>query len=262
MIIKILTPCEVSQNGRVRLFAQTLLNWFRRHGRDLPWRRTRNPYKILVSEIMLQQTQVDRVKDFYARFLEQFPTVQQLASATENAVIEAWNGLGYYNRARNLHKTAQTVMEKYDGEFPDSVDELAALPGIGRYTAGAIMSFAFLKHAPILDTNVKRVLERVFVKRIHSSSTKQERRLWKLAETIISPTTVWETNQAMMDFGAIICTAQSPKCQLCPMRAFCIEYERRKSPQMDIPYDFEQPHLTQAAEPYVPYAADSRLSDR
>lgn len=256
MDIKILSPGEVSADARRHLFASTLLYWFRRHGRDLPWRRTRNPYKILVSEIMLQQTQVERVKEFYHRFLERFPTVRKLATATEDDVIEAWKGLGYYNRARNLYKTAKTVVEKYNGEFPDSVEELSDLPGIGRYTAGAIMSFAFLKHAPILDTNVKRVLGRVFVKRVHSSPAKQERRLWKLAEIIISPTTVWEINQAMMDFGATICSAKNPKCPICPMCSFCIEYEKRKSSQIDIPYEFEQTSLSKAAEPHVPYAAD------
>jgi len=257
MDIKILAPREVSAEGRKQLFARTLLYWFRRHGRDLPWRRTRDPYKILVSEIMLQQTQVERVKEYYHRFLGRFPTVNDLASATEEGVVKAWDGLGYYNRARNLYKTAKTVVEKYNGVFPGSVEELADLPGIGRYTAGAIMSFAFLKHAPILDTNVKRVLERVFVKRVHSSPAKQERRLWKLADAIISPTTVWEINQAMMDFGATICSAKNPKCPICPMRSFCIEYEKRKSSQIDIPYELQQTRLSKAAEPHVPYVADT-----
>lgn len=256
MTIKILRPREVSSAGRKRFFTSTLRHWFQRHGRDLPWRRTRDPYRILVSEIMLQQTQVDRVRDFYHRFLETFPTIEDLANATEAEVVHAWTGLGYYNRARNLHKTAIAVVYKHGGAFPDSVEKLQRLPGVGRYTAGAIMSFAFMKHAPILDTNVRRVLERVFVKRAHSSPAKQERRLWKLAEEIISPERVWEINQAIMDFGATVCTAKSPTCPICPMKPFCVEYERQKSPQIEIEYSFDRPNLSKAAEPYVPYRAD------
>ncbi|MCF7803763.1 MAG: A/G-specific adenine glycosylase [Candidatus Marinimicrobia bacterium] len=256
MSLKILTPKQVSNTGRRRLFTKTLLHWFRRFGRDLPWRRTRNPYKILVSEIMLQQTQVERVKDYYHRFLDRFPTVESLAEATETEALEAWEGLGYYNRARNLRKSAIVVCEEFKGIFPETVEELESLPGIGRYTAGAIVSFAFVKPAPILDTNVKRVLERVFVKRRHSSTAKQERRLWKLAESVIAPRTVWEINQALMDFGAQICTAKNPKCGICPMRSFCVEYQRNKSPQMEFPYSENGNSLSKAAEPYVPYAPD------
>lgn len=258
MNIKILRPKEVSTAGRRRLFTTTLLHWFRRFGRDLPWRRTRNPYKILVSEVMLQQTQVGRVKEFYHQFLERFPTVESLAEATENEVLEAWDGLGYYNRARNLRKAANAVCDQFDGKFPQSVEELKSLPGVGRYTAGAIVSFAYVKPAPILDTNVKRVLERIFVKRKHSSPAKQERRLWKLAENVLTARSVWEINQALMDFGAQICTAQVPKCGICPMRSFCVEYQRSKSPQMEFSYAEKGTYLSKAAEPYVPYSAAKR----
>ena len=256
MNIQILRPKDVSNTGRRRLFITTLLHWFRRFGRDLSWRRTRDPYKILVSEIMLQQTQVERVKKYYHRFLEEFPTVESLAESTEAEVLKVWDGLGYYNRARNLRKTALAVCNDYGGEFPDSVEALASLPGIGKYTAGAIVSFAFVLPAPILDTNVKRVLERIFVKRKHSSPAKQERRLWKLAESVITPRTVWEINQALMDFGAQICTAKNPKCPHCPMRSFCVENQRRQSPQMEFPYEENRIHLSKAAEPYVPYTGD------
>lgn len=254
MSIRILQPTEISQTARKRLFVQTLLHWFQRFGRDLPWRRTRDPYEILVSEVMLQQTQVDRVKEYYTRFLDTFPTVQDLAAAAKEAVLQTWDGLGYYNRARNLHKTATIIMNEYDGRFPETIEELVALPGVGRYTAGAIASFAFVQPSPIVDTNVKRVLERIFVQRRHSSQAKQERRIWKLAGELITPKIVWEFNQALMDFGAKICTAQRPKCRICPMRAFCIEYERRRHPQMEIPYNRADPQFTKAAEPYVPYA--------
>jgi len=256
MQIKILSPREVPDESRRRLFTATLIYWFRRFGRDLPWRRTRDPYHILVSEIMLQQTQVDRVIEYFHKFLEEFPTVDTLAAADAEAVLKAWAGLGYYNRARNLHKTAQSVVQDYAGKFPMTVEELETLPGIGRYTAGAIVSFAFLRPAPILDTNVKRVLERIFVKRKHSSPAKQQRRLWKLAEEIITPRTVWEINQALMDFGAQICTAKRPKCGICPMRSFCVEYERRRSKQIEIPYHSYEPKLMKAAEPVLPYIKD------
>jgi len=209
---------------------------------------------------MLQQTQVDRVKDYYTRFLDTFPTVRHLAAATEQAVLQTWDGLGYYNRARNLHKTAIIIVDEYDGQFPETIDELVALPGVGRYTAGAIASFAFVQPSPIVDTNVKRVLERVFVQRRHSSPAKQERRIWNLAGDLITPKIVWAFNQALMDFGAKICRAQRPKCGICPLRSFCIEYERRRSPQMEIPYAEADPQFTKAAEPYVPYARNQDAS--
>ncbi len=246
--------------ARKRLFVHTILHWFRRFGRDLPWRRTRNPYQILVSEVMLQQTQVDRVREYYTRFLDTFPTVQDLAAATEEAVLQIWDGLGYYNRARNLHKTATIIVNEYDGHFPVKIEELVALPGVGRYTAGAIASFAFVQPSPIVDTNVKRVLERIFVQRRHSSPARQEKRIWKLAGELITPKIVWEFNQALMDFGAKICPAQRPKCGICPMRSFCIEYERRRNPQMEIPYAETGPQFAKAAEPYVPFAPDQESS--
>jgi len=256
MTIRILRPTDLSSAARKRLFVSALLHWFRRFGRDLPWRRTRDPYKILVSEVMLQQTQVERVKEFYQRFLQTFPTVNDLAGAPEEAVLEAWDGLGYYNRARNLHKTAQAICRDHGGEFPATVEALASLPGIGRYTAGAIVSFAFLRPAPIVDTNVKRVLERIFMQRLHSSQAKQQKRLWKLAESLITPGSVWEINQALMDFGAGVCTAQKPTCPACPMRSFCIEFERRKSRQLELPYHWEDFNHLKAAEPSVPYSRD------
>ena len=143
-----------------RQFQQRLSQWYRRYGRDLPWRRTTDPYAILVSEVMLQQTQVERVLEFYRRFLARFPTVAVLAAASVDDVLTAWQGLGYYRRARNLHLAAQQIMERHQGVFPDTFEEVAALPGVGRYTAGAVLCFAFGKRAPILDTNVQRVLER------------------------------------------------------------------------------------------------------
>jgi A/G-specific adenine glycosylase len=202
-------------------FQRRLLAWFRRNGRDLPWRRTRDPYRILVSEIMLQQTQVERVREYYGRFLRRYPTVRDLAAARPSQVRESWDGLGYYARARNLQAAAQRVVQAHAGRFPRTLEELRALPGVGRYTAGAVASFAFDQPAPALDTNVRRVLSRVFVRRRPASAAALDRRLWALAEAAIPKGEAWAFNQALMDMGATICTARAPKCAACPMRSIC-----------------------------------------
>jgi A/G-specific adenine glycosylase len=214
---------------RLGAFQRRLLAWFRTNGRDLPWRRTRDPYKILVSEVMLQQTQVERVRDYYRRFLREYPTVRDLAAAHPARVRESWEGLGYYARAKNLHAAARTVAERHGGHFPRRVEDVMTLPGVGRYTAGAVVSFAYGETAPVLDTNVRRVLSRVFVRRRPASPAKLERRLWALAEAAIPIGRVWEFNQSLMDFGATVCTARNPKCGICPMRPTCAYYERTGS---------------------------------
>jgi len=214
---------------RLNAFQTRLLRWFRKHGRDLPWRRTRDPYEILVSEVMLQQTQVDRVRDYYEPFLREYPTVRDLATAHPARVRESWEGLGYYARARNLHAAARAVTERHGGRFPRGLEEVMALPGVGRYTAGAVVSFAYGEPAPVLDTNVRRVLSRIFVRRERRSAAKHERRLWALAEAVIPPKQAWAFNQGLMDFGAMVCTARSPKCEKCPMRPLCAFYERTRS---------------------------------
>jgi A/G-specific adenine glycosylase len=208
--------------NQLRAFQARLLRWFRQNGRDLPWRKTRDPYKILVSEVMLQQTQVDRVRGYYARFLREYPTIRDLAAAQPAQVRESWEGLGYYARARNLHATARAVTEQHKGRFPRRLEEIMALPGVGRYTAGAVVSFAYGEAAPALDTNVRRVLTRMFVRRGTKSSAKLDRRLWALAEAVIPPRHVWAFNQALMDFGATMCRARNPKCGICPMRSLCV----------------------------------------
>jgi len=203
-------------------FQQRLSQWYRRSGRDLPWRRTTDPYAILVSEVMLQQTQVDRVLDFYRRFLARFPTVETLAVAPVDEVLTAWQGLGYYRRARNLHLAAQQIMALHQGVFPDTFDAVAALPGVGRYTAGAVLCFAFGKRAPILDTNVQRVLERLFVRRPAASPSAMQKRLWRLAEDVLPRgQEAWVINQAMMDLGATVCTARTPRCGQCCLQSMC-----------------------------------------
>jgi len=214
---------------KVRKFQAALLSWFAEKGRDLPWRRTRDPYRILVSEVMLQQTQVERVLQYYRRFLREYPSVQDLAAAQPAAVRESWDGLGYYARARNLHAAARTIVREYEGRFPRRLEELEHLPGVGRYTAGAVVSFAYGQPAPILDTNVRRVLGRIFVLRRGSSPAATERRLWTLAEAVIPDGEAWKMNQALMDFGATVCTARNPKCSSCPLRLLCAFYERSQS---------------------------------
>lgn len=203
-------------------FRRGLLRWFRRHGRDLPWRRTRDPYQILVSEVMLQQTQVARVTDYWTRFLVRFPTVGDLAGAAPARVREAWQGLGYYRRAENLHRTAQEVMTRHDGEIPRQVSALRALPGIGAYTAGAVASFAFEQAEPAVDTNVARVLRRAFHPRA-GHRARDEQRLWTTARSLVPRPgpTAWATNQALMELGALICTARVARCEICPVRTAC-----------------------------------------
>jgi A/G-specific adenine glycosylase len=210
--------------NRLAVFQRRLVAWYGRHGRDLPWRRTTDPYAVLVSEIMLQQTQVRRVLDYYPRFLARYPTVEELARAPEGAVREAWDGLGYYRRAANLHRTARLVAARHGGRFPASPADLERLPGIGRYTAGAVASFAFGADAPILDTNAARVLGRVFgaVRRRGRTS-----RLWAIAEAALPPGRAYAFNQAIMDLGAMVCTARRPACPRCPVRGVCRAFDRR-----------------------------------
>ncbi len=203
---------------QMRAFRRGLLAWYARHGRDLPWRRTRDPYEILVSEVMLQQTQVKRVLEYFPRFLARYPTAADLATATAGEVREAWDGLGYYRRASNLQRAAQEVAERHGGRFPSSPEELVRLPGIGRYTAGAVASFAFGLDAAILDTNAARVLARVF----GSARRKgREARLWALAQAAIPPGRGYPFNQGIMDLGALVCTARRPACPRCPVRRAC-----------------------------------------
>jgi A/G-specific adenine glycosylase len=213
---------------RLATFRCGLLRWYARHGRDLPWRRTRDPYAILVSETMLQQTQVRRVLDYYPRFLARYPTVERLAAATPAAVRESWEGLGYYRRALNLRRSAELVAERHGGRFPDDVAALQRLPGVGRYTAGAVASFAFGRDAPILDTNAARVLARVFGPGRAGGRT---RRLWALAEIAIPPGRGYDFNQAIMDLGAMICRARNPECPGCPVRKACRSFGRTAAAQ-------------------------------
>ena len=211
-----------------RRFRQRLLAWYRRHGRDLPWRKTDDPYHILVSEIMLQQTQVDRVLPKYAEWLDRYPSMHALASAPEHEVTETWRPLGYNIRPRRLQSIARESVEKYGGQLPQDEATLLSFKGIGQYTAGAIRSFAFRERAAILDTNVARVLFRVYVGKGDPKSHAMKRHLWTLSETLVPSRHVFDFNQALMDFGAMICVARSPKCLICPMKKEC-EWRRQSS---------------------------------
>ncbi|MNZ48292.1 A/G-specific adenine glycosylase [compost metagenome] len=203
-------------------FNTAVLDWFDRHGRhDLPWQQNINPYRVWVSEIMLQQTQVSTVLGYYDRFMEALPSVEALAAAPEDEVLHLWTGLGYYSRARNLHKTAKTVVEQHGGEFPRDVEQLAELPGIGRSTAGAIASISMGLRAPILDGNVKRVLARYLATDGYPGEPKVAKQLWDAAERFTPHERVNHYTQAMMDLGATLCTRTRPSCLLCPLREGC-----------------------------------------
>jgi len=236
---------KVGPSTRVKTaFTRKLLRWWSRAARDLPWRRTRDPYRVLVSEFMLQQTQVSRVAEYYPRFLERFPDLESLAAAPARAVREAWDGLGYYARARNLHALAKGVAGRSVpgrgvagdgvGRLPEDPKELIKLPGIGPYTAGAVASFAYERAVPAVDTNVARVIGRVFLgerltrqRLTRQRSTRQRsipaRLIWSLAASLVPKTgkRAWKFNQALMELGALICVARKPRCPECPVRPVC-----------------------------------------
>lgn len=216
----------VLSTNQANYFRRTLLVWYRKFGRTLPWRKTHNPYFILVSEIMLQQTQVDRVISKYQAWLKRFPTVEALASAPTADVLHEWSGLGYNRRALALQKTAHIIANEYDGVFPDTLEVLMKLPGIGKYTASAVLSFAFRKPVPIVDTNVKRVLGRIFFG--YTTLAKYidtDEPFWELKQRVVPKNpNAYDFNQGIMDFGAMVCTARQPKCEICPMRKVCKSY--------------------------------------
>ena len=218
--------------GDAREFRRRLMRWFRRHGRDLPWRRTRDPYRVAVSEFMLQQTQVSRVEGFYQAFLGRFPTVHHLADAPPAAVREAWEGLGYYRRAHNLHALAREVVSNRDGRFPHDPAQLRELPGVGRYTAGAIACFAFERREAAVDTNVSRVIRRAFHPRLGTRAA-DTRRVWATAAVLVprAGSPAWSFNQAIMELGALVCTARVAKCGECPVRKACRTGRRRTEPK-------------------------------
>jgi A/G-specific adenine glycosylase len=200
---------------------RALFKWFCHNRRDFPWRQTRDPYAILVSEIMLQQTQAATVVPYYNRWLRLFPTIRLLAATTESDVLHAWQGLGYYARARNLHRCANMIIEKFGGRFPNDPNELKSLPGIGRYTANAIAVFAFDKSLPLVEANTARVLSRLFNIRAPIDSTSGRRKLWDASAKLVPAKGARDFQNAMMDLGALVCTARNPRCQICPVKKIC-----------------------------------------
>jgi A/G-specific adenine glycosylase len=224
-------------------FATQTLDWYKVQGRKhLPWQQNKTPYRVWISEIMLQQTQVATVIPYYQRFMDSFPTITDLANADEDNVLHHWTGLGYYARARNLHKTAKIIHQDYQGSFPEDIDQVIALPGIGRSTAAAILSLALNKHHAILDGNVKRVLARCYMVEGHNGQSKYEKALWPIAEVLTPKEGVAQFNQAMMDLGSLICTRSKPKCDLCPLNESCLAFSLneqssypQKKPKKTIP---------------------------
>lgn len=206
-------------------FAQQVLAWYERYGRKtLPWQQEKTPYTVWLSEIMLQQTQVATVIPYFQRFIARFPDIRALAAAPLDEVLHLWTGLGYYARARNLHKAAQTIANQHGGEFPTTFEAVTALPGVGRSTAGAVLSLSLGQHHPILDGNVKRVLARCYTVAGWPGKKEVEQQLWALSEQVTPALGVSQFNQAMMDLGAMVCTRSRPKCELCPLNNGCMAY--------------------------------------
>lgn len=210
-------------------FTQKVLKWFDQHGRkNLPWQQQISPYRVWISEIMLQQTQVQTVIPYFNRFIKRFPTIASLAKAHEDEVLHLWTGLGYYARARNLHKTAKIIHQQFKDKFPTDLNTVQSLPGIGRSTAGAILSLSMQISAPILDGNVKRVLTRTHAIQGYPGIAEVAEQLWEIAEIYTPTKRVAEYNQAMMDIGAIICTRSQPQCQKCPLQKICLAYQHNQ----------------------------------
>lgn len=212
-------------DSSAKTFSTQVVSWYHQQGRKhLPWQQNKTPYSVWVSEIMLQQTQVATVIPYYLRFMDSFPTINDLAEADEDNVLHHWTGLGYYARARNLHKAAKYIVSDHLGDFPQVIEEVIALPGIGRSTAGAILSLALNQHHPILDGNVKRVLARCYLVSGYNGLSAFDKSLWQLTEQLTPSIETANFNQAMMDLGATICTRSKPKCELCPLQAGCLAF--------------------------------------
>jgi A/G-specific adenine glycosylase len=228
--------------------AVRLLEWYNVYARSLPWRGHPDPYAVWVSEIMLQQTRVETVMPYFKKWMERFPSILALADASQEQVLSAWEGLGYYSRARNLHRAAQVLVAQYAGKLPQNVGALRRLPGIGPYTAGAIASIAFRADEAVLDGNVRRVLSRVFDVKSPARSPEGERILWELAAAHLPPGSAGQYNQALMDLGALICTPRSPDCDHCPLHPFCLARAKGIQEQRPVPAaKTEQPHHTVTA---------------
>ncbi|MGE3313812.1 MAG: A/G-specific adenine glycosylase [Planctomycetaceae bacterium] len=229
--VKFIDP--IPDQPTLQRLRRKLVAWYAHHGRDLPWRRTRDPYRIWISEIMLQQTTVKAVIGYYQRFFEAFPTLQSLADAPEERVLRLWEGLGYYSRARNIHRAARELVNDHHGKFPKEVDSLLGLPGVGRYTAGAIASFAFDERAPIVEANTIRLYSRLLGYREDPRAAPGQQLLWSFAERILPEKSPGQFNHALMDLGATVCTPSAPDCPNCPLMRECAAL--RDGTQNEIP---------------------------
>jgi A/G-specific adenine glycosylase len=244
----VVKPVDLSPTSLRRLQGR-LLRWFARHQRVLPWRQDRDPYRIWVSEVMLQQTQVATVIPYFERFLIAFPTVAELAAADEQAVLRLWEGLGYYRRAKNLHRAARQLVAEHAGQFPDDPEAWQALPGIGRYMTGAILSQAFERRLPIVEANSKRVLCRLFAQRGDPASGPVQRWLWQTAGAVLPSRRIGEFNQALMELGALVCTPANPRCPDCPLAEVCAA--RQRGIEREIPPPARQPTVVEVQEAAV-----------
>jgi A/G-specific adenine glycosylase len=234
------TPLDMTKE---KAFRSTLLRWYRHHGRDLPWRRPRDPYPILVSEFMLQQTQVSTVLPYYKKWLQRFPNFAALARASEAEVLHAWQGLGYYARARNLHSSAKRVVDRHRGRFPKSIEQMEQLPGLGQYTAHAVATFAFDQSVAIVEANTSRVLSRLFDLRIPIDSTAGRNALWSRAASLVPEKSAAHYNSALLDLGELICLPRKPRCGICPVKKFC----RAKNPE-SLPIKRPRPETKELVE--------------
>lgn len=226
---------ELFDTGRRQRFRRGLLTWYADHQRNLPWRNVEDPYKVWISEIMLQQTVVAAVIPYFEKFMGRFPDVETLAAAEESEVLQHWEGLGYYSRARNIHKAARVVAEEMQGVFPRDVESLQALPGIGRYTAGAVCSFAYDQRAPIVEANTLRLYSRLIGLEEDPRSKSGQEQLWEFAELILPRKEPGNFNQALMDLGSLVCTPQNPECETCPARACCEAFLTQRQQQIPVP---------------------------
>ncbi len=213
-------------------FSKNLIRWYQKNKRDLPWRKTTDPYKIWISEIMLQQTTVNTVIPYYERWVKQFSTVESVAKAPIQKILKMWQGLGYYTRVRNIHRSAKIICKEYNGKIPEHVDELRKLPGFGPYTVGAVASIAFDKRQPIIDANVRRVVMRQLARKGHAD-TSQDKKILEFLDQIMPATGNNIFNQAMMELGALVCRSKEPICLFCPVKETCVAY--RKGIQEIIP---------------------------
>jgi A/G-specific adenine glycosylase len=238
----------------VSAFRRCLLRWFRCNCRDLPWRKTRNPYAILVSEFMLQQTQVATVIPYYNKWLRRFPDFASVARTSQNDVLHAWQGLGYYNRARNLHATAKIVQARYGGAFPSDIAAIRNLPGVGRYTANAVATFAFNQPVPIVEANSSRVLARLFDMRAPIDSAIGREKLWANAAHLVPKRNAARFNSALIDLGALVCLPDKPKCNICPVKKFC----RTKNPK-ELPIKKSKPRTKRLIERHAFTLSNGRI---